>query len=720
MVTNTTFVFRGMVLQIGLPYTFYVTVLDANGVHCRGDSQDDATELTIQAVTNELVPRVSTQIQVINVNVTESTSAAFTRQTTIVTPSSTPSIPTTPDRFAPPAAIPARNTVKAIGGGFAFHVVFSNSTLALGLNGIRVRVTAQSATPQITGTRAEALSGAVDTVIAATQLRFRPDTQPSRYVVVGRDFKNNASGTFVIQAVDNLDVSWTMTQPALLTSAPNIARRPTERGNNAAVQWNIEPLVDGTFPISFRTGAQATTLTAGEASFSGLQWTGRDGDFVITVQAQNSKEIQATRPYLVTMQKPVKLLLNTTNFNAASGISCTNDCILPNNTFTHRPANGTNGEFLNTTTLRPVNLTVFVADSQNRAVLGDDESVIELTLENPSPRTSVRLAQPDAYTTTAPFYARVRGGRATFFVGFIGSTEEAAGNHTRVRLVFSCPATIPVALRRAGESIVNPCAAPTATPLTPLRSLPIQIGDTRPPAEVFTSAEVLSASPIVKIPTGITSVDNFNVTDFVNMLASKLAAAGFGYISIANAGSVLRVTACEVDRTVFGTNADLGTSVCGATNKCSGPNPTQCPNGVVRCICPSSTARAMLLNRFLLQTSGTGREVQAEVQFQLEKAVGFTGTNVRDIIAAYQALGAAATNILRNDPEMAAAFAIDTQNVGVTNVNAPPVTAPPTATPAPTAGPTTTNAPPAVPDTASSTVSVMFAVMIALLFSLLM
>jgi hypothetical protein len=128
----------------------------------------------------------------------------------------------------------------------------------------------------------------------------------------------------------------------------------------------------------------------------------------------------------------------------------------------------------------------------------------------------------------------------------------------------------------------------------------------------------------------------------------------------------------------------------------------------------------MLLNRFLLQTSGTGREVQAEVQFQLEKAVGFTGTNVRDIIAAYQALGAAATNILRNDPEMAAAFAIDTQNVGVTNVNAPPVTAPPTATPAPTAGPTTTNAPPAVPDTASSTVSVMFAVMIALLFSLLM
>ena len=704
MQTNTTADFRGMVLKTGVPYTFYAVMVDANGQHCRGDSQDDATQLTVEAVTNERVPRVSDVIRVVNVNVTETTTAAITRQ---VQEALRPAMPT--NRFAPPRPTPAMNSVKAVGGGYAFSVVFSNSTMALGLTGIRVRVTAQSATPLISGASAEAISGAVDTSISAMKLRFRPETTPPRFVVTGRDFKNPSMGTFVVQAVDNLEMAWV--QDGLLPRAPNVARRTTEPGNNAEVMWAVEPALDGAFPISFRVGSQRATLTRGEMTYSGLQWSGRDGTFALQVSATGSKTtIMPTMPYEVTMQLPVKILMNTSNFRPTATQWCDTNCILPNRTFGYQTENVTNVAFLNTSSIRAFNVSLYVADAKNLPVIGDDESVIQVSLVNPSTTTTIQLGLPDAYTRTGPFFARARSGRVQFMLGFIGSTEESAGNHSRVRLSFSCPENRPMPLLRPGEAPANPCY----NRLSALQTQTIQVGDSRPSPQLFTDPTVANASPIVKIPTGLNSLADFNSSDFAMTLGRKLGDSGFGFISAENANSVMRVMSCEVNRAVFGSTSDLGDTVCGASNLCTTANPT-CPTGVSSCSCPGSSARAMLLNRYLLQG---GNQVQVELGFALDKAVGFTG-GTSDILNTFDALGKAAANILTNDPELAAAFSIDTANVGTTTAGAekqtpPPVTPPPTPQP-----PIVTNPPTPVP-AAAPAVSVLAALVVAILAALLL
>jgi len=108
--------------------------------------------------------------------------------------------------------------------------------------------------------------------------------------------------------------------------------------------------------------------------------------------------------------------------------------------------------------------------------------------------------------------------------------------------------------------------------------------------------------------------------------------------------------------------------------------------------------------------------VQAEVQFALDKAVGFTGTSEADIVAAYSALTAAATNVLTTDPQIASAFSIDKANVGVTTVSAPTVTAPPQATPQPSRPTQVTPEPlPASAPALSAMLTLLFAIALALL-----
>jgi len=589
MVTNVTSKFGGAVLRTGQAYTFEAKIVDANGVHCPGDSQDDSTSLTIDAVTTDLVARASDSVKAININLVDTTTAGLAAAAVATAAPATTA-------YDLPVSIAARNTVKALYGGFNFSVVFSNTTTVAGARPVRVRVVASSTTPTITGTSATALSAAVDTTIAATMLRFLPTTDLPRFAVSSWNFTvagTAANTSFGVQAVDSLDPSWVAL--GLVSVAPNIAARTTEAGNNLAVQWVVEPTVSGAFPISFVSGAASARLSAGQATFNGLSWTSTtEGTFSLSVApSESTSTVKATRKYLVTVQALSKILINTTNFSPSSGTFCASDCALPNTTYTLLTDNTTNTQYLNGSALKPVNVSVFVADVNNQAVIGDSNSVLMADLDVTNSRAT--LALPDAYTTVAPLYARVNRGVARFYIGFYGSTEifSGSGNHTRVRVRFSCPKSRPAALLNAGETNDNPCYSRLQS-VTAL-SRPVQIGATGAPASAYTSTAAQAAAPRVKIGTNTPSILAFNATQFAQLLATSMNANGVAFLNADNANQVIAITACEVDP-LFG-NADLGSSVCGAQNLCTTRN-VNCPPFVYQCVCPSSNSRALLLNRY--------------------------------------------------------------------------------------------------------------------------
>jgi len=706
MVTNVTSKFGGAVLRTGQAYTFEAKMLDASGVHCPGDSQDDSTSLTIDAVTTDLVARASDSVKAININLVDTTTSGLAAAA-----KATAAPATTVYDLA--ASIGARNTVKAVYGGFNFSVVFSNTTTVAGARPVRVRVVASSSTPTISGTSASAISGAVDTTIAATTLRFLPTTDLPRYAVSSWNFitaGTAANISFGVQAVDSLDPSWAAL--GLVGASPNVAARSSEAGNNLAVQWVVEPTVTGSFPISFATGAAATTLTAGQATFSGLSWTSStEGTFSISVgPADASSTVKSTRKYLVTVQALSKILINTTNFSPSSGTYCASDCVLPNTTYTLLTDNTTNVQYLNSSSRKAANVSVFVADSNNQAVIADSNSVLMADLDINT--TSATLGVPTTYTTTAPLYARVAKGVASFSIGFIGTTAVTSGsnNHTRVRVRFSCPKTRPAALLNAGESTDNPCYTRLQSVTALTRQ--IQIVDSSAPASAFSSSEAQAAAPRLKIVTGLPSIGQFNATEFKKALAAAMSAQMATPIFDANnADQVIQITACDVDA-LFG-DADLGTSVCGAQGLCTTRN-VNCPLYVYQCICAGTTARAMLLNRYLLDSTS----VRVEASFSLAKAVGFSGTSTADIVAAYTQLASVATNVLKTNSALVSGFSIDTSRVSSVSSTSPIVTATQTPTPAPpVATPAPTNAP---PPSAASTFHVLMALLVAAVLALIM
>lgn len=703
MVTNVTSTWGGRVLRTGLPYTFHARIVDASGAHCPGDSQDDATTLTIEAMTSERVPRTSDRVRVVNVMLRDTTTAGLAAAASAAA-SAAAAAPL--DAFNDPMPWAARNSVRSVFGGFNFSVVFSNSTTVAGGSPVRVRVVAASATPVIAGANAEALSGGVDTMIAATMLRFSPMAVLPRHAVANWAMM---PAEYTVQAVDAVDPSWVAL--GLVPAAPNVAARMTEPGNAAEVRWIVEPTVAGTFPITFATGASTTRLVAGEARFSGLRWmSATEGTFSLSVAPQGALDsaIRATRPYRVTVQALSRILINTTNFAPTAAAFCSSDCLLPNTTFAALIDNVTQAAFLNTSALRATNVSVFVADVNNMPIIADSQSVLMADIDVATSRAT--LAMPEAYTTRAPLYSRVSMGVARFFIGFLGSTEifSGSGNHTRIRVRFTCPRTRPAALRMAGEAEENPCFARLQNAVAQTR--PIQIGATGAPAQAFTSAAAQEAAPIIKIGTNVPSIAVFNVSEFARALANGLNGNGFPFINAENAASVIQVVACDT-QAAFG-NADLGTSVCGPRGLCASPG-VNCPNFVTQCLCPNTAARALLLNRFLLQS---GTKVQVEVQFKLDRAVGFTGTNERDIITAFTSLGETATRLLKTDPALVTAFAIDVTRVAGVSSSAPAVTASLAPTPV-VPVPRATTAVPA--PAAASAVQVVLALLVATLLALM-
>ena len=529
----------------------------------------------------------------------------------------------------------------------SFSLVFTNSSTALGLPGFRVRV---SVVKGLTNTNLKIDSGILDSVIAGSSLRFHPLTEVPRYWVMGRPLP-----PFVIQAVDALDTRY-------VTAGPNLPRRPNEVGFAEYVIWNVDPLpTSGGFPLTFSTGKKEDTLVRGEATFVTTFSTPRDGDYSISVVTSQGSKVAATPAQLVYFQSAKEVLMSTLNFGVTASPLCALDCLLPNSSF----ALTTNG-VLNTSALRPFNITIFIADSKGVPVRGENQSFIMVRLIKPILFFSeLILSVPPTYIQQEEvFFVRAEMGRALFLLAFLGSTLDAStGQHTPVKLEFSCPRLVPAGIANTKSDFNNPCAS--SVTLLSTRTLPIRVFDPSVPAAVYQSAAVLLKRPIVRIPTAIVSLSKFNASDFKLELAKRMMIK-FPFVNSDNALSVIELTSCEVSRQTFG-NADLGTSVCGSSGLCNGANRV-CPTGVITCACNIAPTLSALLGRFLLQNSppfSDTTQVQVEATYNLRNAVGFPAFSEQAIADAYAALGLGTLDILKTDSMFAAAFGVDRANVGV-------------------------------------------------------
>jgi hypothetical protein len=275
MVTNTSKAFKGAVLPTGVAYPFQARVVDANGLHCRGDSQDDATVLSVDTD--------STLVKAVNVNLTESIVLKAAATSAPLPPRPLNDTEQLPFAFILEVVQPtkAKNSMRCIGGDFAFGLMFSNATKT----GVRVKIT--SATLKSTVT-----SGPVMTMIVASMLRFDPtNAEPPRYAVYKREMRLLNRTNFTVQAVDALDPAWATPDFGLLARAPNVARDVTMPGNDLGVQWMVTPPVDGTFPLTFTQGRAIDKLTAGQAVFAGVSWSGVDGTFALSVVPLNAPHV---------------------------------------------------------------------------------------------------------------------------------------------------------------------------------------------------------------------------------------------------------------------------------------------------------------------------------------------------------------------------------------------------------------------------------------------
>lgn len=699
MVTNSTNEYRGMFLKTGVPYEFYAMVADSTGAQCRGDSQDDATQLTIDAVTPGAIAIASTVIGVVNVNQTAVDTTAYGAGWTA----------------------PRSNTVLAVGGAFKFLVMFTNSTYGLGLSGIRVRVTATSSVPAISSPSNVALSGTVETKIHASALRFHPATRIPRYVVTTRTMNTSTMSeamgvALTVQAVDALNPSWASTF-ASLAAAPNVARRTGEPGNALGVEWSIKPrTLTGVLPFTFGTGSASTTLSMGETTWENVAYTGADGMYTASVNGVGTTPSVTPATATFFAQKLASIRLNTTMYSTSS--SCTANCVLPNNTFTAAVNATINSglEYLTTTSLTPFYLDMYVADSMGRPVMGDHDSVVAVTLNADTVNTNLRMGVPDGYVQTGTVYARAMGGKLRFKLGFLGSTvsNRTSMEHTLASLTFSCPSTRPLELRKPGEAAANPCT------LSSMSSKNIMVHDIRASPAVFNSPEVVKVIKTIKFRALYTDVAFFNMSRFHSALGSNLRGRGFSYVTRANTARVAHTIACGVIAAYLPSN-DFRPEICAGDVCDVASGSKNCPSSVRGCLCPGAAARPTLLNRYLLDMTNV-TAIAVELTYNLSQAEGFRGTDVESIKAGYESIQDETLTALQSGEF--AAFAVDANAVSGKPINEAGVFPTPEPTPAPStpvpsgsagsgssvSGSTTTGA---------STVSFAFAFLLAAVMALL-
>jgi len=621
--------------------------VDKAGKICRGDSGQTATELDADLISADASAKAITSMTIYNGNWLTSSGVRDL-----------------------PNEYPLTNA-RAIAGVVTFALFFTNSSVNLGLGGFRVRVKPKRG---LSDPNIRAVSGVLDTVIAANQLRFDPRFQLPAFWVQGL-----ALPRMVVQAIDGVSplIPW--------LTGPNIARRPNEIGNDEMVEWRVSPLPATGFPLTFSEGNAQSKLQMGEAAFVPTFRTANDGIYLLSVGSTNpTSTVQPSAPTRVTFQTIQDVLIVTKGFDDKE--TCNANCRLPNTTFQVLPT------FLNTTNLKAFDVSVILGDPEAKPVVGDSKSFIRVVLVKTNPNSTAALTIPDAYTqkgdSMKAFWAPVRRGVATFKLGFVGSTLPGEF----VKLEFSCPERVPAMIAKTINDTRNQCSV-SILGQSKATTMPIQIIDPTVPRAVFNSPAVQAARRVVRIPTTVTTLAKFNGTDFKLELAKRMTEK-FPFITADNADEVIEIVACEVKRALFG-NSDLGSSVCGATGKCSGSN-TDCPVGVIKCECPKrASSLSALLGRYLLQTSGS--EVQLEATYNLEKATGFAATSETAISSMYAQLSESTTTVLKEDASFASQFGVDQKNVGSRSASAPVITQTPSPTPNPP--PPETKPPPPPPAT---------------------
>ena len=695
LLTNTSEVYRGMMLRTGAAYEFYAVMMTAAGTQCLGDSQDDGTVLELSAVNGATGAAVPT-LAAVNVNASSTTTAAAAMGN---------------------MAAAARTSVTAVGGGFKFHVVFTNSTVNLNLTGgVKVRIAAAALSSVV-------MSGAVDTVVAASRLAFGRMMFPSHIVktrvVPTMHMGMNRSTAVSVMAVDGLPASWQ--ELGLMSGMPNVAMGATDFGNDARVMWSVAPAPPRTaaFPLSVGGAAASTTLAMGRAMWSSVTWNGEDGIYGLSVVAE-PMGIAATPAVMVTAQTVRNIALDTRGFtmNPPSAPTCTSAaCVLPNGTFTTRQNATVNGgvAFLSVDSLSTFNVSVMVTDGA-QPVLGDHDSVIAVTL-NSNAGTSVVMGKPPLYQERGTVYARVRNGRATFDLGFLGDTMMAGGVEQFASMTFSCPATRPAHLLMPGESPANPCTLSTT-----VGTQSFQVVDVRARASVLNSAAVIAVRSVIKAGLGLTTFQQFNASLFGQTLVSALQTRGVSYLFAGNIGRVLLSTSCTTETAVFPAGGDLGATVCGANQLCASPNNLgSCPRGVTGCACPQVAPRSLLLSRFLLQntTTSNGTKTNLELSFELHRAETFPARTADDVAAEYTRVQSATLDAMANDPALVSGFQIESVSERLATAvvtTLPPATtqAPPPVVPQPPSVPVTTVA----SESAASPLAAALALVVAALVAI--
>jgi len=349
--------------------------------------------------------------------------------------------------------------------------------------------------------------------------------------------------------------------------------------------------------------------------------------------------------------------------------------------------------------ITPLTVTVTLADTAGRPVLGEERSVVMLSLAADA-RVSAKIALGPDYGVTGPFYARVRRGAATFVIGFVGSTVSAASlsGHLFARLEASCPATRPAHLRLPGEGPANPCFG-VATG----RTRPVRITSSATAASEFNTPIVLANRRTFKLRVPSAAYRPLSV---FRALASDVVAAlhrrngtRYAYLSAAISRRTLPTTSCAVTD-LFG-DADLGTSVCrGATSPtCSFEHANAaCPNQVITCDCNASYVQQALaqsvLRRSLLQlgtnastggNSTNASRIAVELSADLQQAPAFRAGTTFEVAAEYRALQGDLESVLRTDATLQARYGYNASDISTWQWNAAASTAapPPASTPSP-------------------------------------
>ena len=380
-------------LSTGVSYPFLVRLVDSTGTWCRGDSQEDATRLSLLAVSQSSTDYAGV---VVNSNADGVTGLTSTGPT---------------------------NAVHAVGGQFRFNVVFTKPHPAL-----RLRVQGRSMNPFVDAT---GWSQQVAVSIVANALSFRPDSRPPRYLVAGRT--NNVQTIHVARAADSVPDS-------LVSFDPDI---PNLDGGfyDSFAEVVVDPL-PSPFPLKFNSGGRLNALDQRfrETQFS-FNFTGGDGTYRVSLRDDNG-ELATSAAVETIIQTPAAFALPSL---VGPSLCTTTNCAVPE-------ANTTvvNGQvFLSLFGRRAYSMTVAIVDKAGSPVLGDSSVLgLRLTPADSSVQLSTLPTLVDASTDQmAPLLTNMVNGAGVVRFRLVPPKGNVTG---AFKLALFCP-------RLSSSVPSNPC-----------------------------------------------------------------------------------------------------------------------------------------------------------------------------------------------------------------------------------------------------------------------